>query len=86
MWAVEHDELIRRKVLIEGFSQRDAAEALGHSRKTIAKALALRRPPGYRRREPRPRPVLEPVQGIIDAWLEQNVKARPKQRQTAQRM
>jgi transposase len=83
---VEHYELIRRKVLIDGFSQRDAAEALGHSRKTIAKALALRLPPGYRLSEPRPRPVLEPVQGIIDAWLEQNVTAHPKQRQTAQRI
>ena len=78
--------MIRRKVLLEGFRQRDAAEALGHSRKTVAKALALRLPPGYRRSEPRPRPVLEPVQGIIDAWLEQNVTARPKQRQTAQRI
>jgi len=86
MWAVEHYELIRRKVLIDGFSQRDAAEALGHSREAIAKALALRLPPGYRLSEPRPRPVLEPVQGIIDAWLEQNVKARPKQRQTAQKI
>jgi hypothetical protein len=86
MWAVEHYELIRRKVLLEGFRQRDAAEALGHSRKTVAKALALRLPPGYRRSAPRPRPVLEPVQGIIDAWREQNVKARPKQRQTAQRI
>jgi len=86
MWAVEHDELIRRKVLLEGLSQRDAAQALGHSRKTIAKALALRLPPGYRLSEPRPRPVREPVRGIIDAWLEQNGTARSKQRQTAQRM
>ena len=86
MWAVEHYEVIRRKVLLEGLSQRDAAQALGHWRKTVAKALALRVPPGYRLREPRPRPVLEPVQEIIDAWLEQNVTAHPKQRQTAQRM
>ena len=86
MRTVAHYELIRRKVLLEGLSQRDTAQALGHSRKTVAKALALRLPPGYRLGEPRPRPVLEPVQGIIDAWLEQNETAPPKQRQTARRM
>jgi transposase len=86
MWAVEHYEVIRRKVLLEGLSQREAALALGHSRKTIAKASALRIPPGYWLSEPRPRPVREPVQGIIDAWLEQNGTVPPKPRQTAQRM
>src|SRR3972149_11345810 len=87
MRTVEHYELIRRKLLLEVVRQGDTAQALGHSRKTVAKALALRLPPGYRLGEPRPRPVLEPVQGIIDAWLEQNRIARhPKQRQTAQRI
>jgi transposase len=86
MLTVEHYALIRRKVLIEGLSQRDAAKELGHSRKTIAKALAYRIPPGYRLSEPRAHPVLDPVKGIIDAWLEQNVKSPPKQRQTAQRI
>jgi|GEM_PF-1445867 len=78
MLTVEHYELIRRKVLIEGKSQRDAAKELRHSRKTIAKALELRIPPGYRLSQPRPRPVIEPVRHIIDAWLEQNKQARPK--------
>ena len=86
MLAVEHYELIRRKVVIEGLSQRQAAKELGHSRKTVAKALAERLPPGYRLREPRCRPVLDPVKPIIDAWLEQNTKTRSKQRQTARRM
>jgi len=86
MLTVEHYALIRRKVLIEGLSQRDAAKELGHSRKTIAKALAYRIPPGYRLSEPRPRPVIDPVKGLIDAWLEQNTKAPVKQRQTAQRI
>jgi transposase len=44
---VEHYELIRRKVLIDGLSQRDTAKELGHSRKTVAKALELRIPRGY---------------------------------------
>jgi len=86
MLTVDHDELIRRRVLIEGLSQRAAAPELGHSRKTVAKALALRLPPGYRLSEPRPRPVLAPVKHIIDTWLEQNTKIRPKQRQTAHRI
>jgi len=79
-------ELIRRKVIIEGKSQRDAAKELGHSRETIAKALKLRIPPGYRLSEPRPRPIIEPVRHIIDAWLDQNKKTRRKQRQTAMRI
>ena len=86
MLTVEHYELIRRKVLIDGLSQRGTAKELGHSRKTVAKALALRIPPGYRLSEPRAHPVIDPVKGIIDAWLEQNAKGRPKQRQTAQRI
>jgi transposase len=86
MLTVDHYELIRRRVLIEGLSQREAAKELGHSRKSVAKALALRIPPGYRLSQPRPRPVLDPVKHIIDAWLEQNTKSRPKQRQTAQKM
>jgi transposase len=86
MSTVEHYEFIRRKVLVEGLSQRATAKELGHSRKTVAKVLAYRIPPGYQRSEPRPRPVIDPVKGIIDAWLEQNGKAPVKQRQTAQRI
>lgn len=66
MLTVEHYELIRRKVLNEGKSQRKAAKELGHSRKTVAKALALRIPPGYRLAEPRLRPVIEPFGHIIE--------------------
>lgn len=86
MLAVEHYELIRRKVLIDGRSQREVAKELSHSRKTVAKALELRIPPGYRLSGPRPRPVIEPVRHIIDAWLEQNQHTRPKQRQSGQRI
>lgn len=86
MLTVDHYELIRRKILIDGLSQRDAAKDLGHSRKTVAKALELRIPPGYRLSQPRPRPVLDPFKHIIEAWLEQNRTAWAKQRQTAQRI
>jgi transposase len=86
MLTVEHYELIRRRVLNEGKSQRQVARELGHSRKTIAKALTLRIPPGYRLTEPRQRPVIEPFGHIIDAWLEQNKKTRRKQKLTAMRI
>ena len=86
MLTVEHYELIRRKVVIEEKTQRDVAKELGHSRKTVAKALKLRIPPGYRLNKPRPRPAIESVRHIIDAWLEQNKKARRKQKQTAMRI
>ena len=73
MLTVDHYEMIRRKVEIEGFSQREAARVLGHSRKTVAKALELHIPPVYRLSKPRPKPVLDPFRKI-------------KQRQRAKRM
>ena len=85
MLEVEHYELIRRKHEIDGMTQREIARELGHSRKTVAKALQERIPPGYRLSQPRGRPVIEPVKHIIDAWLEQNKKARRKQRQKGKR-
>ena len=45
-------ERIRRVLKIEGQTQRQAAEALGHSRHPIAKALAYSSPTGYRRQKP----------------------------------
>lgn len=86
MLTVEHYELIRRKVLIEGRSRRAVAKELGHSRKTVDKALATAVPAGYRLSKPRAQPVLEPVKGIIDAWLEEDRQRPRKQRHTAERI
>jgi transposase len=86
MLTVEHFELIRRKFLIDGMSQRAIASELRHSRKTVAKALAHAAPPGYQSSRPRVKRKISPFQAIIDAWLEED-KARPrKQRHTAQRV
>ena len=71
MLTVDHYELIRRKVLIEGKSQRDTAKELGHSRHTGFKALELWIPPGYRLSQPRPRPVIEPVKHSLDQLVSQ---------------
>ena len=45
MLTVDHYELIRRKYFVDGMSHRAIARELGHSRKTIIKALAHPIPP-----------------------------------------
>lgn len=86
MLTVDDYERIRRLVLVEGLSQRDAARQLGHSRKTVRKALRHSSPPGYRRTEPIRRPAIDPVRHIIDTWLEEDRQRPPKQRHTGQRV
>ena len=86
MLTVAQYAVIRRKVLVDGMSQRAVAQELGHSRKTVKKAVEHPLPLGYRRRQPRTQPVLEPVRVLIEAWLEAD-RCRPrKQRHTAQRV
>jgi len=86
MLDVADYERIRRKVKLEGTTQRGAARELRHSRKTIAKALQHASPPGYRRQKPPPRPVLDPFLSIIDAWLEADRQQPRKQRHTGTRI
>ena len=47
---MNHFEIIRRKVLLDGMSQGEVALELGHSRKTVAKAMSHAIPPGWRPR------------------------------------
>jgi len=70
MLTVEDYEKIRKAVVVDGLSQREAARRFRHGRETIKKALAHPEPPGYRRTEPVASPLLDPVKPIIDAWLE----------------
>jgi transposase len=86
MLTVNHFEIIRRKVLLDGHSQRDAAKELGHSRKTVAKAMAHHSPPGYRMGRARACPVMDRFRSLIEQWIESDKTAPPKQRHTAQRM
>lgn len=86
MLTVADFETIRKCVKKEGLSQRETARKLGHSRHTVKKALEYAAPPGYRRTQTIARPAIEPVQKLIDTWLEED-KARPrKQRRTAKRI
>ena len=44
---------VRRSVYVEGLSERAAARRFGLARETVRKMLRYRRPPGYRRGQPR---------------------------------
>ncbi len=77
---------VRRAVLVEGLSRREAARRFGIDRKTVAKMCAHSAPPGYRRAEAVRRPKLAPFIGIIDDILEKDLEAPRKQRHTAKRI
>ncbi len=86
MYSVEYYELIRRKHFVDGMSLRAIARELGHSRKFVKKAVSHAAPPGYRLSKAKPKPVLDPVRPIIDAWLQEDLSRPVKQRHTAQRI
>jgi transposase len=84
--SVEYYELIRRKHFVDGMSLRAIAKELGHSRKFVKKAISHPVPPGYQLSKSKPKPVLDPVRPMIDAWLEEDLSRPVKQRHTAQRI
>ena len=86
MFAVETYAAVRRFVFIEGNSRREAARVFGLSRDTIAKMCRYSAPPGYVRTKPVERPKLGPLIPVIDAILEADKTAPPKQRHTAKRI
>jgi hypothetical protein len=86
MFAVEIYAAVRRFVFIEGNSRREAARVFGLSRDTIAKMCRYSAPPGYVRTKAPERPKLGPLLPVIDAILESDKTAPPKQRHTAKRI
>src|SRR4029077_3463014 len=86
MFAVETYAAVRRFVFVEGRSQREAARVFGLSRETIAKMCRYSAPPGYVRSKDPERPKLGPLISLIDAILEADKTAPPKQRHTAKRI
>jgi transposase len=86
MFAVEIYAAVRRFVFIEGKSRREAARVFGLSRDTIAKMCRYSAPPGYVRSKAPERPKLGPLVPVIDAILEADKTAPPKQRHTAKRI
>lgn len=86
MITVEDKEEIRRLYYLEHKSVRWIARRLGHSRKTVRKALADASPPAYQRREPRLSPKMSPFAPRVDQWLAEDLNNPPKQHLTARRI
>jgi transposase len=83
---VELFEQIRRDRDREGVSIRALARRYGVHRRAVRQALASPLPPVKRPPRRRPAPRLGPFRPQIDAWLEADREAPPKQRHTAKRI
>jgi transposase len=86
MHTVELYAKVRRYVVVDHHSQREAARSFGISRDMVAKMVANAQPPGYRRSAPVARPKLEPFLAWIAETLEADKKKHRKQRHTAKRI
>ena len=86
MYRVDVYLRVRRAVMVDGMSMREAARTFGLHRDTVRKMLAYSVPPGYRRQTPPRRPKLEPFTGVIDRILEDDLRRPGKQRHTARRI
>ena len=86
MFQVEVYLRVRRAVMVEGMSIREASRVFNLHRDTVRKMLAYSAPPGYRRQVPPRRPKLEPFTGVIDTILEDDLRRPRKQRHTAKRI
>ena len=86
MYQVESYLRVRRAVMVEGMSIREASRMFGLHRDTVRKMLAYSVPPGYRRQTMPRRPKLEPFTGVIDRILDDDHKVPRKQRHTAKRI
>ena len=77
---------VRRAVIVEKMSEREAARQFGLARETVRKMLRYAAPPGYQRQQPARLPKLDAWTGIIDQILEQDKRHGRKQRHTSKRI
>ena len=77
---------VRRRVLTGELSKRAACREYNLSWHTLAKMLTHEEPPGFRLKQPRSKPVLEPFLPIIHEILKADRQAPKKQRHTATRI
>ena len=77
MYKVDVYLRVRRAVMVDGMSMREAARVFGLHRDTVRKMLAYSVPPGYRRQSPPRKPKLEPYTGVIDRILEDDLSPNP---------
>ncbi len=80
MYAVKTYAAVRQFAFIEGKSRREAARVFGLSRDTIYKMCRFSAPPGYQRTKKPEKPKLGPLVPAIDAILQADQTAPPKQR------
>ena len=86
MYRVDVYLRVRKAVMVEGMSIREASRVFGLHRDTVRKIVAYSVPPGYRRHSPPRKPKLEPFTGVIDRILEEDLRVPKKQRHTAKRI
>jgi transposase len=79
-------ELVRRSVLVEDMSKREASRTYGVNRRTVAKMAEYSVPPGYRMQVPRREPKMEGFRVKIDEILKKDETEPRKQRHTATRI
>ena len=78
MYKVELYVRVRRACMVDGMSTREASRVFGLHRDTVRKMLAYSVPPGYLRQSPPKRPKLEPVTGVIDRILKDDLGRSPE--------
>ena len=72
-----------RQLHRDGLTVREIAHRLGHSSKTVIKALEHPEPIPYTLSAPRTAPTFGPFRGVVDAILDADRHAPRKQRHTA---
>jgi transposase len=77
---------IRRRVLVDGESKRSVQREFQLHWKTLQKILNQPEPAGYQAVQPRAKKKLGPFLPVIEAILQQDRQAPPKQRHTAKRI
>ena len=83
---MQHWTDVRRAVLVEGISKREACRRFGIHWQTLQRMLAHPVPPGYQRLTKADRPVIGPWLGRLGELIEANRDLPRKQRYTAKRM
>ena len=86
MYSVDVYLRVRRAVMVEGMSVREASRVFGLHRDTVRKMLAYSVPTDYRRQSPPRRPKLDAYTGVVDRILEDDHRVPRKQRHTAKRI
>lgn len=86
MYGLETYHRVRRAVLRDGMSEREAARLFGLDRGTISKMVRFWAPPGYRRQASRKRSQMDAHAAFIDEILKSDQLSHGKQRHTVKRI